>query len=284
MGTHTTCIQIRTPESEFLVDAGTGLLEWSRQSSASSAAGKPSTSEGHLFLTHAHLDHVCSLPFADIFYHEAANFTIWGLPEVLSELQSILSHDDPRAARMFPMALRDLKGIRSMQPIVPGQSVVIRGTRVDAARLCHPGGSLAYRFQRENRRVVIATDHEHAAGDDITLVEFAANANLLYLDAQYRDAEYRGEKGIGTQPPRNRSGWGHSTLEASLRTAALANVATLHLGHHDPNRSDQELFALREQLLQGAESEEMRESPAHLGLPRPPRIDLAQDGMSFTVE
>lgn len=280
IGTSTTCIEIETPEATLLVDAGTGLLEWTRQAVSLLATDEQTCRkklQGHLFLTHAHLDHVCGLPFADVLYRSDADYTLWAAPEVLDELQSVFQNARPPRANLFPMSLRDLKGIKSMRPIRAGESVSIGQTRVSTMSLRHPGGSLAYRFERGHRRIVIATDHEHAQDADARLAEFAHQANLLYLDAQYQACEYTGEKGIGGGAAFCREGWGHSTVEACVRTALAANVHMLHLGHHDPNRSQQELCDLERMAKRLAENErrsehEVTEEPA-----RQLQISLARE-------
>ena len=72
-------------------------------------------------------------------------------------------------------------------------------------------------------------------------MEFARHADVLYLDAQYLKAEYDGEVGINDEPPQSRHGWGHCTIEAAVETGLAAEVGYLHLGHHDPKRTDKQL-------------------------------------------
>jgi ribonuclease BN (tRNA processing enzyme) len=109
---------------------------------------------------------------------------------------------------------------------------------VTTLALNHPGGSLAYRFDRAGKSVVIATDHEQPEAPDLTLAKFAQGADLLYMDAQYLQGEYAGEIGIGNEAPQARIGWGHTPIEACLPTALAAGVKRLDLGHHEPRRSD----------------------------------------------
>jgi ribonuclease BN (tRNA processing enzyme) len=78
------------------------------------------------------------------------------------------------------------------------------------------------------------------------LIEFARDADLLYLDAQYTQAEYHGHVGIAGDEPHSRCGWGHSTIETAVAVGIAAGVKQLHLGHHDPQRSDSELLQLEQ--------------------------------------
>jgi ribonuclease BN (tRNA processing enzyme) len=93
---------------------------------------------------------------------------------------------------------------------------------------------------------VFATDHEHATVPDLALADFARGADLYYADAQYLPEEYRGEVGISGARPVAHRGWGHSTVDDVVATALAAEVKLLHLGHHEPRRSDED-FELLEQ-------------------------------------
>jgi ribonuclease BN (tRNA processing enzyme) len=59
------------------------------------------------------------------------------------------------------------------------------------------------------------------------LVEFLRGADVLILDAQYTDEEYR-----------SHIGWGHGSLSTAVGLAADADVRKLVLFHHDPGHND----------------------------------------------
>ena len=63
---------------------------------------------------------------------------------------------------------------------------------------------------------------------DEGIVRFAAGADLYIGEAQYTDEEYR-----------DRIGWGHSSLSATVGVALRARVKSLALFHHDPMHSDE---------------------------------------------
>ena len=91
--------------------------------------------------------------------------------------------------------------------------------------------------RRENRRIVLATDHEHGnPATDAALVAFAGGADSLIYDAMYEPAEYE----------EMHRGWGHSTWPAGVQTARAAGVGRLVLFHHHPGRTDAQLDALAE--------------------------------------
>jgi ribonuclease BN (tRNA processing enzyme) len=88
------------------------------------------------------------------------------------------------------------------------------------------------------RRLVFATDVEHAGRIDPALTRLAEGADLLVHDAQYTPDEYHGGPGPG------RVGWGHSTWVEAVQAAEIADVAQLALTHHDPQRTDDAVAVL----------------------------------------
>ncbi len=128
-----------------------------------------------------------------------------------------------------------------LKPIPSCGQFRIDETTVTTLSLNHPGGAVGYRFDRAGKRLVVISDHEQTEVPDSRLAEFAHAADLIYLDAQYLDVEYMGQQALSQLPARSRQGWGHSSIEASITTAVAAQARELHLGHHDPHRSDAEL-------------------------------------------
>jgi hypothetical protein len=59
------------------------------------------------------------------------------------------------------------------------------------------------------------------------LVEFLRGCDVLILDAQYTDEEYRAH-----------IGWGHGSLTTAVSLATDAGVKQLILFHHDPTHND----------------------------------------------
>ena len=107
--------------------------------------------------------------------------------------------------------------------------------------LRHPGGCLAYRLENGGKVFVFATDHEQAEVPDRKLADFIRDADILYTEGQYMEAEYDGKVGPDGDPPMTRHGWGHSPVEACVKTAVFAGVRELHIGHREPRRGDEEM-------------------------------------------
>ena len=89
-----------------------------------------------------------------------------------------------------------------------------------------------------NRTVCYITDNElYLKSDpryDLAYVErladFVRGADLLITDTTYRDHEYP-----------SKVDWGHSCVSEVADLAARAEVKRLHLFHHDPDQSDDDI-------------------------------------------
>ncbi len=139
--------------------------------------------------------------------------------------------------------------------------------------LPHPGGAVAYRFTFPFGAVVIATDAELVDGELRRMyAKFVSGARYLYVDMQYRDAEYEGKVGICGGPAMSRVGWGHSTPRLIRETLELCPTKprTVLIGHHDPNRTDGDLCLFEA---------ETRDHLSSLGV----EVRFAKEGDAFEI-
>jgi ribonuclease BN (tRNA processing enzyme) len=108
----------------------------------------------------------------------------------------------------------------------------------------HPGGATGFRIEYGGRSVIYMTDNEIDPPNEPTtsretLVDFCRDADLLIHDATYLDEEMT-----------ERRGWGHSTIGEACDLARDAGARRLVLFHHDPDRTDDALDAIAEQVDQ----------------------------------
>ena len=85
--------------------------------------------------------------------------------------------------------------------------------------------------------MVFATDVELTPAAASELAAFAGSCDLLILDAQYTDEEYKA-----------RIGFGHSSISQSLALVSKCLPRSTLLTHHDPYRTDEELDELARTL------------------------------------
>jgi phosphoribosyl 1,2-cyclic phosphodiesterase len=246
-GGNTTSVEVQTPEALLLLDCGSGFRELGRSLSQRwNAPEYQGDRVGHVLVTHPHMDHSFGTPFFSPYYDPRNNFTVWGTQPVLKSLAAVLSPTSELSHVYFPPTFDMMKGVHEFKEIHPWQEFRIGGTEIRTFPLRHPGGCLAFRLERAGKVYVFATDHEQLEAPDEALASFARGADVLYTEGQYTQAEYEGREALPGEGKLARRGWGHSSVEACVKTALAAGVACLHLGHRDPCRSDADLTRLQE--------------------------------------
>lgn len=237
-GGNTTCLEVLTDSGELVIlDAGTGIRELGNTLVAR-AAGRPI--RGDLYFSHAHWDHIQGLPFFTPAFQSANHFTLWGSPSLEESLEVVLRQQ--MSPVVFPVAFDQLKARMEFCQIDRREQRANSYT-MRTINVRHPGSALGFRIAPdgdEARSVIFIPDNEldrdgdHAdsASSRDELVEFARGAKVLIHDAMYTGTEYMDHRG-----------WGHSSYRDAIDFAIAAEVETLVLFHHEPDRTDEALQA-----------------------------------------
>jgi len=213
------------PGFRLFFDGGSGLRKATTGAVQESTGG----THGAVLFSHLHWDHIQGLPFAAALYDPSCSFELLGPVGLVAALRRQMTRPS------FPVSLQQLRGVRAIRELQPGERLSLGGFEVLTGRLLHPDGALGYRCAAAGRTVVYACDHEHPPDTvDAALVDFARQSDLLVHDAQYLPEELP-----------LRRGWGHSSYASAAETAAAAGVAALILTHHDPGRADAAVAALQ---------------------------------------
>jgi phosphoribosyl 1,2-cyclic phosphodiesterase len=230
VGGNTACVEVTTPTTRLILDAGSGLRALGDELVASGQHR-----ETTLLLSHVHWDHVMGLPFFTPLYMPGAKIRFasgyHGKP-----LREFLHRQ--MSAPMFPVDLGQVPSQHEFVDLQAGTRVTFGDITVDTCLLNHPDPVYAFRLSHGDRSVVYATDTEHYACVDPRLRPLAQGADLLIYDAQYTPEEYAGQVGPA------RVGWGHSTFQAGIELCQAAGIPALALFHHDPRRSDEQVDAI----------------------------------------
>lgn len=226
-GGNTTCLSVEVEDKVFLIDAGSGIINFDIENSKK-------YNEFNLLFTHVHIDHLQGFMFFNPLYSHSKKVNLYGpIFRNKSFYESIKGLMD---SNLFPVGIEQMVGIKSVNILGNNWEkvyVLKNGTlKISAIILnVHPrSGVVAYKFSYNNKSFVFATDIESKEGGLEELIEFSRDTNLLIHDGQYNDAQYT-----------NKIGWGHSTVNMAINNAKLSNSKKLCITHHDIYKNDKTL-------------------------------------------
>ena len=231
VGGNTTCVEINTGTETIIIDCGSGM----RALGLSLMAREFGRGQGvaHIFLTHAHWDHLLGFPFFAPAYVPGNKLVFYA---VNHNPQAYLDHQQT-APTYFPIPPNAMPAEKEFVTLHEGQAVQIGRTVVSNLSLYHPGRAYAYRFDDGESVFVFASDAEYKALNDESLkryVTFFADADALVFDSQYslRDVFL------------SKQDWGHSSAIIGVDISERARVKKLITFHHDPTHSDEQIYAI----------------------------------------
>jgi phosphoribosyl 1,2-cyclic phosphodiesterase len=242
-GGNTTCVELRADDEIIVLDAGTGIraLGAALEKEFGSRPIKLS-----LLLTHMHWDHIQGFPFFLPSYNDKNFVRVLGYDGSDVGLREILIGQ--MATPFFPVKLQALPGRIEIKKL-DKMEFNIGDVRVYAKTMNHPGMCVGYRIETSVGTIAFLPDNElynafklHATKTHLLsaeqtrkrakkaraeLVDFLHGCDILILDTQYTDEEYK-----------SHIGWGHGSLSAVVAIALDADVRKLLLFHHDPTHDD----------------------------------------------
>ncbi len=231
-GGNTSCVSVDVGgEPLYVFDCGSGIKGLSNRIMTT-----PTTRfSARIFISHTHWDHINTVPFFTPLYLRGNQIEIFG------PYQGDLTIERAISAQMesvyFPVTVREF-GARLMFRDLREESLEFGPVRIDTMLLRHPGYCLGYKLTCRNRNICYITDNElylpthpqHDARYVQNLANFVRGADVLITDTTYRDHEYP-----------SKVDWGHSCVSQVAELAARAEVKRLHLFHHDPDQTDDDI-------------------------------------------
>jgi phosphoribosyl 1,2-cyclic phosphodiesterase len=230
-GGNTSCVTLRFPRDElFVLDAGTGIKELARHIMA-----QKTRQQANILISHPHWDHINALPFFAPLYVPGNAFTIYGAPSGKLGIRELVFNQ--MDGIHFPITIREFGAHVDFHDLHE-ETLEIGGIAVDTMLLSHPGTCLGYRVRYRGRTICYVTDNEmfpptmpqYDAHYLDRLVGFVQDADVLITDTSYMDEEYPAKVG-----------WGHSAVGQVVTLAHNAGVKALHLFHHEPDQTDEDI-------------------------------------------
>ena len=228
-GGNTSCVSVFGPDGSLLVlDSGTGIRRLNSKL-------PQNLRRVDILLTHLHMDHILGLGFFTPLRSPAYEVHLWGPAHVARALGLRLSRY--LSPPLFPVHLRDLPCTLTLHEISKEEFDIVE-FRISSDFVCHLDPTLGYRIEAGGASLAYLPDHEPALGvaefpetpDWTSGYDLSKQADLLIHDSQYTTEEYF-----------QKVGYGHSSINQTLRFAEMAGVEHLVPFHHDPNHSDDQL-------------------------------------------
>ncbi len=202
---HTACVFL--PEIGLAFDAGSAFFR---------VQDRLETDTLDVFLSHAHLDHVCGLTFflVPVLRGDVSRVRVFGTPKTLAAVREHIFAD-----AIFPVD----PPFEWCELPTDGYISLAAGGRLTWTPLEHPGGSLGYRIDWPDRSLAYITDTT-APGNYLA---FLRGVNVLIHECYFPDemAEWAEKTG-------------HSAATEVAKVARDSGADRLYLVHADPQRPE----------------------------------------------
>ncbi len=228
-GGNTACIKVVVDNTLIILDAGSGLWKLGLELMQTEFAEGKGTA--HLFFSHLHWDHINGFPFFKPAYIKNNLLIFYSVENPLYNVEQALS--DQQQHINFPVKIEEMASSRKFKKMPVGGSIKCGPAVISNLKLRHPGAAFSYKIEADRKKLVYATDTEHADTLNERLVSFAYGADLLIYDTMFTPEEYK-----------SRVGWGHSTYIEGIKLAKAARVKQLHLFHYNPEHTDHQIAGI----------------------------------------
>ncbi len=232
-GTHTTCVEVQSPNVQIIIDGGSGLRNLG-EAMMKNGLGR-SGAQIHIFMTHFHWDHLLGLPFFVPHFVKGNTINYYAVQPELEKVVKI-KFSKP----LFPVPFEALPSTIKFHSLKPRETVKINDLSITPYQLDHPDPCWGYRIEAGGRVYSHCVDTEgtrntrEAMGPDLPLYQ---GVDVMCYDAQYTLPELAQEK----------ANWGHSAAQIGLDIAFREGIKHLLFAHHDPGATTQQIYRLKQQ-------------------------------------
>lgn len=266
-GVATTCVELRTPKTQLIIDGGSGI----KSLSDSIMSGTTGVSKGdfHIYMTHFHLDHIMGLPFFAPHFVPGNTIHYYSVDENLeSTIRGLFKKP------LFPVPFEALQAKIIFHKLEPRKPHMIGDMKITPYKLDHPDPCWGARIENGGKVYAHCVDTE---GSRVTREELAEdlplyqNVDIMFFDAQYTFPELA-----------EKANWGHSAAQVGLDIGMREGVKRIFFAHHDPGADIHQIQNLRQQTnkyyTQCMNAANLRGEP-HPGI----EWDFVYEGFEITV-
>lgn len=226
-GGNTACVTLEEKNKDIIIlDAGSGLRVLGNK------FVKKNNQTFHIFLTHFHWDHICGIPFFKPLYNPT-NTVVFYTPDE-NVIQNLCRQQHKNH---FPFSFPKMPSKKKFVILDKQGHYNLNGFRIKNVSLNHPGGSTAYVFRKEGKKISYVTDTEFTPEtleeDGLYYKACFETSDILICDSQYSLKEIF-----------MKFDWGHTSCNMAVNLALEWRVKKLVLFHFDPEHTDEELFKM----------------------------------------
>jgi phosphoribosyl 1,2-cyclic phosphodiesterase len=231
-GGDSACVQIEAADEYMMCDMGSGLRRFGQHIIKEHGLNSPRVY--HFFMSHMHWDHIMGFPFFPPAYIPGNTIHIYGGHDT-SVIEDALQRQQSNPC--FPVYWNQLRADIIFTRLDVNRWHEINGFRINVLRQAHHGGSFGYRFEKDGKTIVYATDAEHKMQNEKEtrmVIDFFRDADLVIFDAMYSLADMI----------TIREDWGHSSNIVGVDLCLQAKVKHYCMFHHEPAYDDETLYTI----------------------------------------
>jgi phosphoribosyl 1,2-cyclic phosphodiesterase len=231
-GGDSSCVQIEAGEGYMICDMGTGLRRFAKQVVKEHGSEHPQVY--HFFMSHLHWDHIMGFPFFTPAYIPGNTIRIYGGHHANEMEDAFRLQQSPP---YFPVYWDQLGADITFTHLEVDRWYEINSFRVKIMRQAHQGGSFGYRFEKDGKSMIYATDAEHkqqSEKETEAVIDFFRDADFVIFDATYSLVDMITIK----------EDWGHSSNIVGVDLCLRAKVKHYCMFHHEPALNDEMIYTI----------------------------------------
>ena len=227
-GGNTSCYELIFDDYQLIFDTGTGFRQVSIDESKKTI----------IFYSHWHHDHIQGLAFNSGLFNTEKKIYITSALNDSNESKKIIQ--SYFSGFYFPIQLTKILTNLKFVELYDLQKKFTEDFKIEFLKLNHPGGSVGYSIKNKNKKITILLDNGYNKEQFLDLKKFANNSNWIVWDGMFTNDELK-----------NKSFWGHSTIEQGIEFFHNSGIENMLITHHDPSRTDDQLNVLSKELPKG---------------------------------